>query len=135
MIMSEIAMDVDCPKCGYKGAMLQADNHTGDQCLCCDRCGYSMTSFIDSKKREATGEIVRKVTEDGGGGYYAYQKKGERGNWMNPTDEREIEYLKEHLDELSVFEHHFEKDGKWFLEDIIKNETKSYPEPDYDTLW
>lgn len=133
--MSSAVTDIECPKCAYKEAMLEGDNRTGSKYLFCDRCGYGASEYIDEEKSTYPDNLVWEFNESGGDGFYHYHQKGMVAAEGGSADKETVEFMKDNLDKLDLAWYSFQENGKWFIMDLIKNETRPYPEPEPPGLW
>jgi hypothetical protein len=128
--MSSAIIDIHCPKCDYAAAILDCDNRSGEEDIFCHRCGYSAQDTRCIK--EGGGNAIKTHRETGGDGSFVYKTDKMKFACSGPLDDETLEYMKTNLDTMVTAEYTFEKDGKWFDRDMVKNETTPYPEPKGD---
>ena len=133
--MSITIKGVECPKCAFRKATLGYTFGKGEDDFRCNRCGYSVRSWINKEESKLPDKVIWKFEEKGGNGIYHCYQKGAHGAEGGPVDEEIIESMKGNLDNLGIAWYSFQKDGKWFIQDLIRNEIAPYPGSDDDDLW
>ena len=113
---------ITCPKCGFEEATYDYESKNDEAWLLCDRCGYYVCHFIDRQNRKLPDKLAWIHKELGGNGclFYGTEKFGGVGG---PARQERIDAVKEHLNELDFARCSFQEDGKWFIRDLIRNET------------
>ena len=113
---------IDCPKCGHADAAFQED--VWSTWMLCDRCGYTIDKRPDLLPWEPE--------ELGGNGCFHLTSKRGAGVYLSPVEITILNNIMRDLDKFGRAEYTFEEDGKWFIRDLLKNETRPFPEPTAD---
>ena len=125
-MMPGILTETSCPKCGYEQAMLEHDGRTEEETFLCYRCGFYSDTKLDREKSLFPDDIVWDHKEEGGMGTYFFKIRGDaRGQW-GPVDEELVKKLKTSLHKCSVCRYTFNRNGQWFIKDLINEKERPF---------
>ena len=113
---------VSCPKCGFEEAVYDWESKTKEAWMLCQRCGYYVDDYIDREESTFPDKLIWRHQDSGGKGCLCYGEKGKSAS-VGPATEGNIDAMKKHLDKLGVAKYSFQKNGEWFIRDLIHEET------------
>jgi len=114
-----------CPKCGFKHAMNEVSCMCGDKHICCYRCGYTEVKAIRNKEQFSE-PVIKQLRRGGGRGCFMYSYDGAEFTGFGYITKGIVETLKAELNAMAECRYTFKKKGKWFIRDLISNETMPY---------
>ena len=130
--MSSVQSECECPKCGYERGDYEYVCKVGNEYFNCCQCGYSLTITFNEEKSRVPDNIVWDHDEEGGVGSYNYEVKDCPGGIIGPVCDDTVKELEQNLDKFDVCQYTFQKDGHWFIRDLVNNREMAFT---YKSFW